>query len=346
MILGAPAEDYGGATDPGRAYLVLGGATEPVAAWQSVTIPRAVNFVSFGTSVAAIGDVNGDGYADVAIGAPNMLDDAETNNGGAVFVFYGGPSALTGPTILRSPAPSSSAKFGQSVSAAGDLDLDGYPDLVAVEPNGQTGSTRRLRAWIFRGGPDGVDPTATELGAGIPDAEAAGGFALVTSLPAPSTRLVIATARATVGGLMNAGRVHVFESSDWVDPAWTIDAAAPLSGERFGSSIANAGDLFGDGFRDLIVGIPDVRIEVIDLGPSGPSGLRASVDGFGAVGYAWAVCGVGELNGDGHADVVVANPMASRADVWLGGPTTLVDPPRLSFTGEGRLGESCALDTP
>ncbi len=345
MILGAPAEDYGGATDPGRAYLVLGGANEPVAAWQSVTIPRAVNFVSFGAWVSAIGDVNGDGYADVAIGAPNMIDDAETNNGGAVFIFYGGPSALTGPTILRSPEPVSSAAFGQSVASA-DLDHDGYADVVALEPSGRIGTTRRWRGWVFSGGPTGVASTSIELGAGIPDADAGGGFSDVAALPGPEPRLVIAAERASVGGLTNAGRVYVFVASNLISPAWTIDAATPQADERFGASVADAGDVFSDGFRDLVVGVPNARMEVIDLGPDGPTGVRAIVNGFGAVGYASSVCGVGDTNGDEHADVQVGNPMTAQSTVWLGGLSSLMDPPRMSFTGTGRLGTSCASDTP
>ena len=86
----------------------------------------------FGTSVAGAGDVNGDGYADVIVGAPQY--DAPTFNEGAAFVFLGGAGGIPdgNPTTAAAQLESdqSGAFLGSAVAGAGDVNGDGAADVI------------------------------------------------------------------------------------------------------------------------------------------------------------------------------------------------------------------------
>jgi hypothetical protein len=81
----------------------------------------------FGVSVSGAGDVNGDGYADVIVGAPGNA--AAGSAAGGAYIFYGGPSAgaVAGLTLTGEAA---NDNFGFSVSGAGDVNGDGYADVI------------------------------------------------------------------------------------------------------------------------------------------------------------------------------------------------------------------------
>src|SRR5262245_22580432 len=85
-------------------------------------------YANFGSSVAFAGDVNGDGFADVLVGAPN-IDDGQTNEGRAFLFFGSATGAATAPawTVAGEQAQ---AVFGGSVASAGDVNGDGYADVI------------------------------------------------------------------------------------------------------------------------------------------------------------------------------------------------------------------------
>src|SRR3989442_10209636 len=80
----------------------------------------------FGNAVASAGDVNGDGYPDVIVGA--WTSDATGPDAGSAYVYFGGPSADATPDlILRGQGAYD--QFATSVASAGDMNGDGYGDL-------------------------------------------------------------------------------------------------------------------------------------------------------------------------------------------------------------------------
>jgi len=91
----------------------------------------------FGASVAGVGDLNNDGYADVAVGAPE---------GNEVRIYYGSASGIDPvPTTITGPQ-----NTGLSVSQANDVNQDGYDDLAV---------SASATLFIYHGGPDGVSTT-------------------------------------------------------------------------------------------------------------------------------------------------------------------------------------------
>jgi hypothetical protein len=105
----------------------------------------------FGSAVSGAGDVNGDGYDDLAAGAPGDYITSEINNTGKVYVFLGGANMdnisdvnLTGTGIRD--------HFGRSVSDVGDVNKDGYDDLVVGAPQNNTGGLSAGRTFVYYGG--------------------------------------------------------------------------------------------------------------------------------------------------------------------------------------------------
>ncbi|HXB42591.1 MAG TPA: FG-GAP-like repeat-containing protein, partial [Puia sp.] len=154
----------------------------------------------FGVSVSSAGDVNGDGYSDVIVGASNV--NGYIISGGAASIFLGGIGGLstTPSTVLLGINPGD--QFGATVSSAGDVNGDGYSDVIvratlATSSSGaQTGA-----AYLYLGGPTGLSST-------------------------------IATSFLDEGS-----------------------ANANLEGFNLRRSVASAGDVNGDGYSDVLVGV-------------------------------------------------------------------------------------------
>src|SRR5207249_3744254 len=104
---------------------------------------------NFGVSVASAGDVNGDAFGDVVIGA-NLYDHGETDEGGA-FLYQGS-------TTMRWTAESNQAgaAFGRSVSSAGDVNGDGYSDVIVGAATFDNGEVNEGRAYVYLGSSTGL----------------------------------------------------------------------------------------------------------------------------------------------------------------------------------------------
>ncbi len=126
VVVGAPLYGPG---DPGAAFLFLGSATGPSTAPDWAVWPHQA-YASFGTSVASAGDVNGDGYDDVVIGAPFYGPD----DGGAAFLFLGSATGLSATPDWTTFGHQTNGELGTSVASAGDVNGDGYDDVVVGAP--------------------------------------------------------------------------------------------------------------------------------------------------------------------------------------------------------------------
>lgn len=152
VIIAAPLYDNGH-TNEGAVFLYLGSptglATTPAAQWEGNQ-----QSARFGNSIASAGDINGDGYNDIIIGA-NQYDQGQTNEG-AAFIYLGSPAGLspTPATILESNQPD--AAFGTIVASAGDINADGYADIIVGAPHYSQDHTKEGAAWIYHGSPTGL----------------------------------------------------------------------------------------------------------------------------------------------------------------------------------------------
>ena len=110
----------------------------------------------FGFSVSTAGDVNGDGFSDVIVGA--YTNDAGGTDAGRAYIFFGGASMDNTADVTLTGA-SDEDKFGTSVSTAGDVNGDGYFDVIVGANYNDAGGSDAGSAYIYLGGA-GMDDVA------------------------------------------------------------------------------------------------------------------------------------------------------------------------------------------
>src|SRR5882672_9132954 len=116
-----------------------------------VTLTQTAVNDRFGYSVSGAGDLDGDGYSDVIVGA--YLHDNVAPDDGAAYVYFGSSTPNASPDITLRGSPTLSEVFGYSVSSGGDVNHDGYPDLIVGAPGDNAGGSGAGRAFVFFGGP-------------------------------------------------------------------------------------------------------------------------------------------------------------------------------------------------
>jgi len=138
------------------AFLVAAGWT-PVSASLTPSWITEGNRVGafYGHSVASAGDVNGDGYGDVIVGAYTHLNSS--NSLGRAYVYYGSAGGLSTSPAWIAEAPAPNLGFGYSVAGAGDVNGDGYDDVVIGRYHN---SLYQGQAWLYLGSPSGLGTSA------------------------------------------------------------------------------------------------------------------------------------------------------------------------------------------
>jgi outer membrane protein assembly factor BamB len=297
VIVGEPAWDNG-ETDEGRALVFLGSASglSSTPAWE---IESNVAGARFGASVAGAGDVNGDGYADVLVGAPGL--GGAGAGAGAAFLYLGGPNGLATTWSWVTLGDQAGAQTGSSVAGAGDVNGDGFAD-VAVGSSGPNGPAA-TPAWTAESDQAGAGFGSRVATAGDVNGD---GFADV---------LVLAPGYDS-GSFSNEGKVYVYHgAASGVQPTAAFTYEPYASSQRM-ITASTAGDVNGDGYADLILGrpgyygsYPDDGIAVVLFGS--PSGLTSAgawtvtqTSMYGAR-FGESVSTAGDVNGDGRAEVIV-----------------------------------------
>jgi hypothetical protein len=296
LAVGVPGGDEGG-TDRGEAWILFLDDRGRVRQQQQIAHSAGGfggdldNNDRFGSAIADIGDVNGDGIRDLAVGAPN--DDDDSDNAGAVWILMMRTDGRVASwqKISRDAGGfngdlNAGDNFGAAIAGVGDLDNDGTPDVAIGAPGSDDGGTDRGEVWIAFLDAGGRVRQQQQIAGG------AGGFD---------------------GNLDNS--------------------------DAFGSAIADIRDVNGDGIRDLAVGTPNdddgsdnagaVWIlmmktdgtvdgwQKISRDAGGFDGNLNAGDNFGA-----AIAGVGDLDNDGTPDLAVGTPGnddggADQGAVWI-----------------------------
>jgi hypothetical protein len=328
--------------DEGLVELYLGSASglSPSPAW---SFAPGQEHAWLGRSVTSAGDLDGDGYDDVAVSAPRYQAGASAL--GRVFVFRGSAGGL--PALPHAVLDGDRyAYLGTEVASAGDVNRDGFDDLLVgaglrMEP--VAGDTTASRALLFRGSAAGL-VTTPAWGTSEAQVEELLGFSVASAgdVDGDGHDDVVVGAPWHDGTWEGEGRVLVFGgSAAGLGGAPVLVLAGGGEGEAFGASVAPAGDTGGDGYDDVLVGAPwhdDVA------GLEGRAALHeGSAAGLAAL-ASWtlvgaeagaelgaAVAGALDANGDGLADAVVGAPLhgesgnpvpaeAGRASAYEGRP--------------------------
>jgi hypothetical protein len=304
--IGAPAID----SNTGRAYLYMGTpsglSTAPATTLMGPDGARG----EFGSSIACAGDVNGDGFADLAVGAYALAGFT-----GRVYVYFGSPLGISNLPDMTLLAPDGlNSAFGSSVASAGDMNGDGYADLVVGAKGTGFGAGGAL---VYLGGPSGpvLDTPisflqgdgdklfgASVAGAGDLDGDEYGDVVIgengVGNINGPAVYVFLGAAQRTT-------------SVTWNPPAVVLRGRPGTT--QFGTSVASAGDINGDGYADLVAG--DMESPTNDMGVAlvyyGGRTVRSGTlldnsitAGPTNSGFGRSVASA-DIDGDGFSDVIV-----------------------------------------
>ena len=388
FLVGASAADPGGRSVAGSAFLIFGhsnGYSSEIILTNAflngtngVILSGAAENISCGTSVSGAGDVNGDGFADLMVSATGARGSA-----GETYLVFGRasgfPSEITmtnawldGTNGIILAGAALYDQSGISVSGAGDVNGDGYSDLLigahGADPGGKSAAGSAYLVFGRASGfPSDITMTNTWLDGtnGFVLSGAAGGDGCGVSVSGAGdvngdgySDFLVGASAADPGGRSAAGETYlvfgrtngfppeILLTDTWLDGTNGVILSGAAADDQSGYSVSGAGDVNGDGIAELLVGA-----YMADPGGKSAAGsthlvygrtngfpaeivlTNAWLDGTNGIILAgaalsdqsgYSVSGAGDVNGDGKADLLVganlANP-GGRADA---GETCLV----------------------
>ncbi|GMU87432.1 MAG: hypothetical protein AMXMBFR48_26730 [Ignavibacteriales bacterium] len=313
VIVGAYLYDNGQANE-GAAY-VYHGSSSGLSATANWTAESNQAGAFFGYSVSTAGDVNGDGYSDVIVGA-NYFDNVQTDEG-RVFVYHGSASGLSATANWTAESNQTSAYLGQSVSTAGDVNGDGYSDVIVGAYNYDNSESNEGRAYVYHGSASGLNATANwTVESNLAGAYFGTSVCTAGDVNGDGYSDVIVGAPNYTNGQSLEGRAYVYHGSATglnATASWTVESNQTQA--LFGYSVSTAGDINGDGYGDVIVGAYFFDNGQTNEGSAfvyhgSASGLSTSANWtaesnqeLANLGYSVAIAG--DVNGDGYSDVIV-----------------------------------------
>ncbi|HEX6883913.1 MAG TPA: integrin alpha [Planctomycetota bacterium] len=353
LAVGARGDKDGGGFDRGALWILSLAPTGSVGA-QSKISDRPGSFAGtldfgdgFGSAVVALGDLDGDGVGDLAVGAEGDEDGGVQV--GAVWLLFMNPSGTVREHAKISATQGGFGgvldiddRFGHSLAAPGDVDGDGVPDLFVGANRDRDGGRQTGAVWLLFLRRDGTVKgqrkysASEDALAGVLPSDCFFGYSLAVpgDLDGDGTKdLVVGALLDDDGGLDRGalwvlflrpdGSIRAFQKISALSGGLAGGLSEPLPDQAgFGHSLAALGDLDGDGVGDLAVGAPSVDFfgseagavyvlflrrdgtvrsaRTIDSSRGGFGGTLDARDGFGA-----ALASPGDLDGDGWADLVV-----------------------------------------
>jgi hypothetical protein len=260
-------------------------------------------------TVAGAGDVNGDGYADVMIGAT----DGAAPGRGTVYVYHGSETGLSTVPDWAQAGEGDWDHLGWSIASAGDVNGDGYADVILGTPKFGTDNGR---TYVYHGSAAGLGPTAAWSVTGV-DSQDQVGYSVAGAGDVDGDGYADVLVGALKTPLLDhPGKVYLYTGSasglgataDW-------SASGESDGDDFGGALSGAGDVNGDGYADVVIGARG------HLGSRGriylylgsATGLESTA-GASDVGEAegdelgYSVASAGDVNGDGFADIIAGAP--------------------------------------
>jgi hypothetical protein len=349
IIIGAISAEVGsGQGEEGIAYVWYGGApgtgnptglgdngTPSNADWhaEGEQAPYGAVGAHLGWSVACAGDVNNDGYDDVIVGVPDGHSTINQAEEGRALVWLGsatgvnqGNTGRPGNAVWKAEANQNTAHLGYSVAGAGDVNGDGFDDVIVGAPGYDSGSAVGGWAFVWHGKANGItgganaNPNnASWAKQGAIAASFGNSVAAAGDVNGDGKGDVIIGAPGFTGGQSEEGKVFIYLGSSTglgATAAWT--AESNQTGALFGLSVAGAGDFNNNGYPEVIVGAPGYDGSYQNEGAAylyscTNSNPLCETDGLVTGGQAeaqfgYSVARAGDVNNDAHGDVLIGAP--------------------------------------
>lgn len=350
IIISSRLSDGNGRTDSGTAYIIFGKAS----GFNDIdlkNLPSSYGFKLTGAaaddwvySVASAGDINGDGYDDIIIGSSGA-DPNSRNAAGISYVIFGKSNgfsdidlaSLNNTQGFKILGQSYSDVSGSSVAGAGDINNDGYKDIIIGAPATYSGKTGK--SYIIFGKANGftdIDLNNLSLDQGFK----------ITGQYGDTCGLSVSAAEDINGDgfddiiigapmyqLNKKGEVYVFygkqtgfENINLYNSLSSSDGFRIIGeeiGDRLGISVASAGDINRDGYKDIIIGNRPNPSYMNGISTTyvifGKADIAADIDltnltpsqGFKIYGETigdeagYSVASIGDINADGYDDIII-----------------------------------------
>lgn len=330
-----------GQKDEGHVFVYHGGA-EGIGTEDAGTIINGKPFVQMGLSVASAGDINGDGYDDVVIGAP-YYDEGQAAEG-AAFVYHGSAIGLT-TNVYTTKLQKNQADsyFGGSVAGAGDVNGDGYDDILIGAKEYTLGESDEGVVFLYSGSNSGVDDDpAAPLSIQMNKADADFGFSVAGAGDVNRDGyddVIVGDPYYSEVEEWEGAVLVFYGSTSGINSANPIILQSNIAVSWFGMSVSTAGDINGDGFGDIAAGLyyyqnGQKRAAHIYYGStSGIIDNSTILEGSGpGNGYFARVSSAGDVNGDGYSDLLVGGSTYSNGqntegvyNIYLGSATGITN---------------------
>ena len=343
-----------GATGEEKVYIYRG-TKDGISTTPAVVLSGEQEKSEFGRSMT-VGDINGDGYADVIVGA-HSFDGGLGAHQGKLYVFLGGPKGVTDKPVQGILGEHKGDEFARTFFVA-DMDGDGINDLLTGASGYNGDQTYQGKAYVYRGTKAGLEtkPWFTAVGEHSDDEFARsvtaadlnhdGHMDLIVGQPG-------LTGGGRAAGVTIPGTMHVFYgSAKGLSPTAAFKAPGEMVKGHLGEGLSSVGDVNHDGYQDVAIGARDFSCGEgapgkIYLYLGGPKGLSADrmwpLPGKGGSGVGRTMAAAGDLDGDGYADFLSAAPMGTSergAGVYLffGGAKTWGKDPVVITSEEANSG--------
>lgn len=347
------ASKFGNLVDREGAVFVYYGAQAEMSGTPDWIYTSGFSGSLFGSAVSGAGDVNNDGCDDLVVGA-HRYKNGEAGEGIA-YLFLGSSSGLSNTPAWTYESNVKEAQFGYAVSSAGDVNHDGYDDVLIGANTFSPGLTSQGAAFLFYGSASGLSvvPDWSFIGeqeyANLGNAISSAG-----DVNGDNFADVLVGAPYFNNTYSDQGLVLVFHGSA-SGPSLAPDQFlyVPAEGAWFGHAVANAGDVNNDGFDDVVIGAPMFTDSSAVHEHEGaafvyhgsPTGLPETPDweydsDQAWANFGWSVATAGDVNKDGFSDVIASAPMyeydqpdEGAAFVFRGSLTGLISFPE--WNGQG-----------
>ena len=342
LVIGAYGATIGSALSAGRSYILYGPLTSDRTVTTSfdATIDGAVSYDYAGRALAAGGDMDGDGYDEIAVGAYSY-DPSSRSSAGLVGLRYGRASKLSGNTSIAAldasfAGATSSDYLGDAVKFIGDVNGDGYDELAVGAWGTDSPSSSAGSVYIIPGSAtrySGMSTVTTSAKLTITGAASSDYMGDLHSIAGPIdldgdglNDLVVGSGYIDSGTTYSIGGAYVFYGtagtlSTSVSFSIALANASFTGGTAYdylGEAPESAGDVNGDGYDDLVLGADGADTGASDAGcaylihggstrlsgaKSVASAAAATMCGKTASDGLGGAVGGTDVNGDGYSDV-------------------------------------------